>query len=425
MNHDADHSAPARASHDDEAFGRAIDAIRARIEARMRADDGATDVAYIKRVRRTSIAMEIAGRALIHVSLDPVTFVAGVAALWVHKQLEATEIGHTALHGAFDGLPGAGGFAAKTFRWKTPIDEASWRYAHNIRHHQYTNVVGRDPDIHFGATRLTAQTPHRRAHYVQLATVLADASSFLRGINLHVTGVEDAVVGNGRAGRHGPHDGLDLLPDRSPAQIAGAFRRALRKMIPYYAKEYGLYPALAGPLFWKVALGNWLAETIRDLYSAATIYCGHVGDAVAEYPEGTRAGGRGAWYRMQVEAANNFEVSRPVSILCGALDHQIEHHLFPKLPTNRLREIAPEVRTACREHGVTYRTASWGKTLAGVVRRLARLSVPVATDRPASATDDAAHSAAAQPAHSQSLARGVVDAAVSSSPRNARSPLTR
>jgi linoleoyl-CoA desaturase len=127
--------------------------------------------------------------------------------------------------------------------------------------------------------------------------------------------------------------------------------------------------------------GNLLAATIRDLYTAATIYCGHVGEDVASYPRGTRAGGRGAWYKMQIEAANNFEVSRPISILCGALDHQIEHHLFPRFPTNRLREIAPEVRRACVEHGVEYRTGSWGATLAGVVKHLARLSFPTVRDR--------------------------------------------
>jgi NADPH-dependent stearoyl-CoA 9-desaturase len=52
-----------------------------------------------------------------------------------------------------------------------------------------------------------------------------------------------------------------------------------------------------------------------------------------------------------------------VSILCGGLDLQIEHHLFPRLPPNRLREIAPAVRDACEAHGVAYRTASWGSTL--------------------------------------------------------------
>ena len=118
--------------------------------------------------------------------------------------------------------------------------------------------------------------------------------------------------------------------------------------MPYYLKNYVFFPALAGPMFWKVLLGNWLAETMRDVYSAATIFCGHVGEDVASYPEGTRAHGRGEWYAMQVEAANDFEVSWPVSILCGGLDQQIEHHLFPQLAPQRLREIAPEVRGRLR-----------------------------------------------------------------------------
>ena len=132
--------------------------------------------------------------------------------------------------------------------------------------------------------------------------------------------------------------------------------------------------SLAGPMFWKVLLGNFLAETLRDLYSAATIYCGHVGEDVAAYDEGTRAHGRGEWYAMQVEASNDFEVSRPLSILCGGLDRQIEHHLFPRLPPERLREIAPEVRAACEAHGVAYKTDTWGRTLAKALRHVRALS---------------------------------------------------
>lgn len=128
-------------------------------------------------------------------------------------------------------------------------------------------------------------------------------------------------------------------------------------------------------MFWKVLLGNWLAETLRDLYSAATIYCGHVGDDVAAYDEGTRAHGRGEWYAMQVEATNDFEVSLPVSILCGGLDRQIEHHLFPRLPPNRLREIAPAVRAACEAHGVSYKTDSWGRTLVKALSHVKALSL--------------------------------------------------
>ena len=66
----------------------------------------------------------------------------------------------------------------------------------------------------------------------------------------------------------------------------------------------------------------------------------------------TRAHGRGQWYAMQVEATNNYEVSRPISIPYGGLDRQIEHHLFPTFPPERLREIAPEVRAICERWGL-------------------------------------------------------------------------
>src|SRR5262245_24352439 len=135
-------------------FGEAIDAIRERTEAQI----GKEDVSYIRRMNVFSRAMEIAGRTLIHFSFEPLGFGAGVFALWLHKILQAGEIGHAALHGAFDKLEGAEAFRSTTFSWDTPIDEESWRYGHNVRHHQYTNIAGKDPDIHFGFVRLTENT---------------------------------------------------------------------------------------------------------------------------------------------------------------------------------------------------------------------------------------------------------------------------
>lgn len=348
------------------AFGEELDALRRRTLERI----GPEDVAYVKRVNRFSRVMEIIGRVLIHVSPEPITFTLGVLSLWLHKQLQATEIGHTALHGAYDKLEGAEAFASRTFRWDIPIDEESWREGHNVRHHGNTNVAGRDPDIHFGPARLTAQTPHRPFHRFQLPFMLAVlAPNFTFLMNTHFTGLNDVFFDNGLPQR------LDVLPDRSKESVRSAWRKSLRKWVPYYAKNYLFFPLLAGPMFWKVLLGNWLAEVMRDVYSAATIYCGHVGEDVASYAIGTKASGRGHWYAMQIAATNNFEVSRPISILCGGLDRQIEHHLFPTFPPQRLREVAPEVRAICERHGIEYRTDSWGRTLAKAlahVRNLAR-----------------------------------------------------
>ncbi len=346
------------------AFGDEIDRIRTQAEANV----GPEDVQYVVRLNRFSRAMEIVGRVLLHVSVEPVTFVAGVTALWVHKQLQATEIGHTALHGAYDRVEGGEAFRSKTFKWDIPIDEESWRAGHNLRHHGNTNVAGKDPDIHFGPVRLTEHTPHTRAHRIQLPfTLFVLFPNFTFLMNLHFTGMHDYWFGNGRSG-------FDFIPDRSRETMIDVHKRAFRKYVPYYLKNYLFFPLLAGPGFAKVLLGNWLAETMRDVYSAATIYCGHVGEDVAAYPEGTRTHSRGEWYAMQVEATNNFEVPRPISILCGGLDRQIEHHLFPKLPPERLRQVSSQVKAACEAHGIRYRTGSWGSTLRAALGYIHKLS---------------------------------------------------
>jgi len=346
-----------------ESFARAIDAISREVEAEL----GEKDAAHIERIGLLSRSAEGLGRALIHFSFEPVAFGLGVAALWLHKSLELMEIGHMALHGAYDRFPKASRYHAAVFRWKAPIDEASWRVAHNVRHHQYTNIEGRDPDLNFGLLRLSPRVPHRRAHSLQPVTNLTSWFGFATAINLHVTGMLDIYFARGRP---------QQLRDESPATVRAARRTFLSKLVRYYGREYVFFPLLAGPFFWKVLLGNVLSEVGRDLYSAAVIYCGHVG--AKDFPSGTRAKGRARWYVMQVEAARNIEVPHLVSILCGGLDLQIEHHLFPRLPPNRLREIAPRVRAVCEAHGIRYLSKGWLSTLREVMGELRNLSSPTA-----------------------------------------------
>ena len=271
-----------------------------------------------------------------------------------------------------------------------PIDEPSWIRGHNGRHHGLTNVAGHDADVHFGPVRLTEHVPHRFVHYFQLPfTLLVLFPNFTALMNLHFCGVTD--VWSGREGD------FDFIGERTPETIRDAHRRALRKYVPYYAREYLLWPLLAlavhgwwrGPtVFVKSVLGNWMAETLRDIYSAATIYCGHVGEDTASYAKGTVPASKGERYAMLVEATNNFEVPWLVSVFCGALDRQIEHHLFPTLPPNRLREIAPEVRAVCEAHGVDYRTDSWPRTLRRALAEVARLSRKLPHERPRTHADE-------------------------------------
>lgn len=333
------------------AFARELEALRREVELQL----GEADAQHIRRIGKLSDRLEILGRSLIHISFEPVSFSLGTAALWAHKTLELMEIGHMALHGCYDGLSDAERFQSEAFRWKAPIDETSWKTGHNVRHHQFTNIAGKDPDLDFGALRLSPRIAWKPAHKLQPITNYFTWLGFATAINLHVTGM------------------LDLLGQNEPAPRVP--RRFLKKWLRYYGREYVLFPMLAGPFFLKVMLANALSELGRDVYAAAIIYCGHVGadDYPADYAPATRA----HWYVMQVQAARDVRVPTWVSILCGGLDLQIEHHLFPRLPPNRLREIAPRVRELCERFGVHHRSASWPEALRDVARELARLRSPV------------------------------------------------
>jgi fatty acid desaturase len=194
-------------------FGVAIEAIRKRTQAEV----GEHDLRYIRRVDRISRVAEMFGRTLIAVSPGPILFTTGVLSLWVYKQLQATEIGHMALHGAYNRIPGAGKFHSSKHVWQIPIDEQSWLRGHNGRHHGLTNVAGHDADIHFGPVRLTEHTPHRFVHHFQLPfTLLILFPNFGALMNLHFTGVTDVWNGNGR------DDKFDFIEDRSPASVRDA-----------------------------------------------------------------------------------------------------------------------------------------------------------------------------------------------------------
>jgi linoleoyl-CoA desaturase len=85
---------------------------------------------------------------------------------------------------------------------------------------------------------------------------------------------------------------------------------------------------------------------------------------------------RGDWYRRQVLGSANFEGGPLMHLMTGNLDHQIEHHLFPDLPSNRYVQVAPKVQDICRRHGVAYNTGSFARQFGTVVRKIVRLSFP-------------------------------------------------
>jgi linoleoyl-CoA desaturase len=72
----------------------------------------------------------------------------------------------------------------------------------------------------------------------------------------------------------------------------------------------------------------------------------------------------------------NISGSKAMHIMSGNLSHQIEHHIFPDLPSNRYAEIAPKVKDLFERYGLNYHSASMPKQVASAWHKVIRLSLP-------------------------------------------------
>jgi fatty acid desaturase len=71
-----------------------------------------------------------------------------------------------------------------------------------------------------------------------------------------------------------------------------------------------------------------------------------------------REGERLDFLREQVLTSRNVRAGRLTDFWYGGLNYQIEHHLFPTMPRNRLAEAREIVRQFCAEEGIAYHETS-------------------------------------------------------------------
>jgi fatty acid desaturase len=339
-----------------ETLARELDGIRDSV----RADLGARDRAYIKRVIAAQRQLELSARALLVCARFAPAAIAGTALLSLSKILENMEIGHNVLHGQWDWMRDPT-INSSAWEWDAASTAASWKRAHNFRHHVYTNVLGRDRDLGYSAMRVESAQPWHPVYLAQPIYFFLIAAIFEWAIAVYDMEL-DAV-------RRG---------EKSRASARGEVGGLLRKARGQLLKDYALFPALAGRRGARRALAATLvANLVRNLWVHTIVFCGHIPEGAETFTEEQYLGEtRGGWYRRQLLGSCNLEGSRLFHLLSGNLSFQIEHHLFPDLPSNRYAEIAPQVRALCERHGLPYNSGRLGRQYRSVYRQVLRLAFP-------------------------------------------------
>ena len=86
--------------------------------------------------------------------------------------------------------------------------------------------------------------------------------------------------------------------------------------------------------------------------------------------------------RQQVLTARNVRSHPLTDFWYGGLNFQIEHHLFPSMPRNRLAKAKPLVEKFCKERDISYHETSPVGSYVEIFQHLKRTSEPVRNPTP-------------------------------------------
>ncbi|MGY1654141.1 fatty acid desaturase family protein [Geodermatophilus sp. SYSU D01119] len=341
---------------DIELIGKELDEIRQGVmDSR-----GESDARYIRKVIDVHRKIELGSRAVLLASGFPPAWIAGTIGLSIAKILENMEIGHNILHGQWDWMRDPK-IHSTTWEWDMASPAEQWKHSHNELHHTYTNVIGKDNDLGYGIMRVDEDQPWTPMYLGQPLWSFINACFFEYGIAAYDLEL-GAVIAKKQTG--------DPEFRRRAKQVLVKIGRQVRK-------DYVIHPLLSGPNFVATLAANFTANIVRNLWSNSVILCGHFPEGVETFEKKSIDGEtRGEWYLRQMLGSANISGSKAMHILTGNLSHQIEHHLFPDLPSNRYAEIAPKIRDLFDRYGLNYHTAPLPQQVASAWHKIIRLSLP-------------------------------------------------
>jgi NADPH-dependent stearoyl-CoA 9-desaturase len=358
-----DHESPlARLSPQQvEELGREFDAIHEEVFA----DLGDRDARYIRSTIALHRRLALGGRALLIGSRSRPLWLLGTASLSVAKILENMEIGHNVMHGQWDWMNDPD-INSRNWDWDTASPADAWRHSHNYEHHTYTNIRGKDRDLGYEIMRIDPHQPWHPIYMFQPLYNLLLMGFFEWGVAMHDLNF-DAI----RSGEKPKRKAL--------AELKAIGVKARRQVV----KDYIAFPLLSGRAFKSTVAANFTANIVRNIWAYSIIFCGHFPDQTYTFSEEEVADEtRGGWYVRQLLGAANIDGSPLFHLLSGNLSFQVEHHLYPDLPSSRYAEIAPRVRDICRRYGLPYNTGPLHKQLGTVHRTILRLAFPGGRPRP-------------------------------------------
>jgi len=343
-----------------------------------RASMGAEDLAHIRNVASYSQAIKSRSEALLMSGGTKNSVTKGISLYALHVLLEFSELGHNIMHGCYDHLEGCGDFHSDRWQWNFLADPHEWKVMHHQGHHPFTNIVGKDHDIGYSIARVLPGQVWFGHHALQPLWIPAVLLT-----NLYYISIYTATSAARTEGRK----------VMTPKTLLTTLRIAKKHLQHDFLK----HPLKARSRFLQTLVGNYFGGVLGNSLTLAILGLEHHTTSVELFsdpgPEETKA----EYFRRQILATSNFEPTEKLDnyfqnlleeevsfenrpdfrVFYGGLDTHIEHHLFPDLPCNRQREIAPKVKDLCLKAGLPYNNVNLEAFFSEIYPRLTAMATPV------------------------------------------------
>jgi len=353
-------------------------------------DLGERDRRYITSMIEMHRRMVVLSRLELLGSTNPIAWWLGTTTLSLAKILENMEIGHNVMHGQWDWMNDPQ-INSSSWDWDSASTAEAWKHSHNYVHHTYTNIRGKDRDLGYEIMRIDPHQKWNPIYLFQPFYNLVLAAFFEWGVAAHDLDAEAIRKGS-----------------KSKAQIKRELKGMAGKARLQIQKDYFTYPVLSGlasaaaavafkpdkrtpkaaaetfrDAFRATLKANFTANIVRNVWAYAIIFCGHFPDQTYTFSqEETEDESRGSFYVRQLLGAANIEGSPLFHVISGNLGYQVEHHLYPDMPSTRYAEIAPRVKEICERYELPYNSGPFLSQLGQVQRTILRLAFPGGTPRP-------------------------------------------
>ncbi|HAR20424.1 MAG TPA: acyl-CoA desaturase [Cytophagales bacterium] len=252
-------------------------------------------------------------------------------------------VSHDAIHGSFSHNAKINRLLSASFYF-IGANPYMWNITHNVVHHTFTNIPGHDEDIEVapGLIRLSpAEKPTRiqkyQHYYAFLLYGLAAISWIFRK---DYKKFFQKKIGNYNNSKH---------------STSAYFNLFFFKFLYYFLTIAVPIILLPTVTWWQFLFGYISLQLVKGFVIGLVFQLAHVVEGTS-FPEPNEEGNiEEAWAVHQMCTTANFARKNWLAtFLCGGLNMQIEHHLFPKICHIHYPAISEIVRKTAIECGVPY-----------------------------------------------------------------------